>query len=262
MPAAADSLKVGFVGAGNVATHLAVFLHEQGHDVVAVASRNAESAKTLAEKVGAVTYEGLTKFPADLDIVIIAASDSEIPNISSQLPEIKGIVAHTSGSIPLEALSSHHKRAAVLYPLQTFSKDIPVDLSKVPFFIEATDEKSKEVVEALARRISDSVYFADSDIRAKLHIAGVLSSNFPIYLLEMTRRVLDEAGLPLSTVKPLVEASVSKAFSTAPLEALTGPAKRGDKTIVDKQAATFKNELEREIYEAVSKAILKDFNHI
>lgn len=101
---------------------------------------------------------------------------------------------------------------------------------------------------------------ADSSVRARLHVAGVLSSNFPIYLLKITEKVLAEAGLPLSTVKPLVEVSVAKAFEVGPRDALTGPARRGDIKVLQKQLDSLSSASDKAIYEAISDAILNDYH--
>lgn len=248
--------KIGIIGAGNVATHLSKHFHDRGHDIVGIVSRSNSSALVLAQKVNAPVLSSIQDMPVDVDLVLIATSDSAVCDICNQLPEIKGIVAHTSGSIPLSDISVNHSRAAVLYPLQTFSKDFEIDLSKVPFFIEATDDETLHIIEEFARELSPIVYHADSELRGKLHIAGVLSSNFPIYLLELTRRVIADAGLPLETVRPLVEMSIKKAFINGPLNALTGPAKRGDIAVIDKQSRFFVDPIDKEIYDSISKAIL------
>ncbi len=46
-----DLPRLGFIGAGTVATALAVALHGKGYPVVAVASRSFSSAQRLAELV-------------------------------------------------------------------------------------------------------------------------------------------------------------------------------------------------------------------
>lgn len=254
-------MKVGIAGAGNVATHLATAIKKSGHEIVAVVSKSYCTAEALAGKLNAVAIRNVEEMPSDLDFVLIASSDAAVSEISDRLPQIKGIVAHTSGSVPLEALSTRHVHAAVLYPLQTFTKDVPVDISKVPFFVEATDESALRTIESIAGELSERVHHADSVTRSRLHIAGVLSSNFPIYLLEMTRKVLSEQGLPLDTVKPLVKATIEKAFSTEPLAALTGPARRGDVEVVRKQSASFDSQIDKDIYDSISKAIFSEFGH-
>ncbi len=247
------------VGAGNVATRLGLCLHNKGVNISGVCSRSA-SANVLADKLNCKAYSKADDIPEDADMVLIATSDASVATVSAQLPKIKGVVAHTSGSIPLEALTEHHKHAAVLYPLQTFSKDVEVDISRVPFFIEASDTDAYEAVKNLALTLSDNVNDADSAIRSKLHIAGVLSSNFTVYLLKMTQQVLQEVNLPLDTVAPLVEATIKKAFMIGPEQAMTGPARRGDIAVINKQMAAMPEGIDKQIYALISNAILKEFH--
>jgi len=251
--------KIILVGAGNVATRLGLCLRDRGVNISGVFSRST-SANVLADKLKCKVYDKIAYIPEDTDMVLIATSDASVATVSVQLPKIKGVIAHTSGSIPLEALTEHHKHAAVLYPLQTFSKDVEVDISKVPFFIEASDAKAYDAVKNVAMTLSDNVNDADSAIRSKLHIAGVLSSNFTVYLLKMTQRVLQEINLPLDTVAPLVEATIKKTFAIGPEQAITGPARRGDIAVIDKQMAAMPEGIDKQIYALISNAILKEFH--
>lgn len=253
-------MRIAIIGAGNVASHLADILSEKGHKIEAVVSKSGKSAELIALKTGGMASDDISRLPSGLDLIIISVTDAAVSDVAVQLPVTDAIVAHTSGSIPLDVLS-HHPRRGVFYPLQTFSKDVDVKMKDVPFFIESADTGTLEELESLAREISPKVFRADSATRAKLHIAGVLSSNFPIYLLEMARQILAEAGLPLDTVRPLAEATVSKAFTTSPLDALTGPARRGDISVIRRQSATFSNPLEKAVYDSLSNAILARCGH-
>lgn len=255
-----SEFKVAIVGAGNVATRIGISLKKLDFDIVCVASRTIASASHLAGILGCEAVNDVSLIPADCDLVLIASTDAAVAEIASKLPEIKGVVAHTSGSVPLSAIACKHRRAAVIYPLQTFSREVEVDISTVPFFTEATDDTSLAVADAFAHKLSDTCEHADSAIRAKLHIAGVLSSNFPIYLLEMTQKVLESANLPLSTVAPLVKASMDKAFKAGPHNAITGPARRGDMAVLKRHIESLAEPDDKAIYKAISNAILKEFH--
>lgn len=247
------------VGAGNVSTHLCRALTAAGLKVAGICSRSVDSARRIQEELGIEALQGISQIPIDADLVIISTTDAAVATVASELPPIRGVVAHTSGSVPIGSLAPH-ARTAVLYPLQTFSKDCDVQIDKVPFFTEASDSESLQLIDAVAKLMSENVSHADSEIRRHLHLAGVLSCNFPVYLLEITRRVLAEVGLPLTTVQPLVEATMAKAFALGPLDAMTGPARRGDIKVIERQAAMLENEDERQLYELVSKAILKIYH--
>lgn len=250
-------LRIAVIGAGNVASHLAPALQRAGCEIVSVSSRSG-SSHGLAKRLGSQEM-AVKDITPDADIVLIAVKDSAVATVASELPAADYLVMHTSGSVPLETLSSLHRRAAVFYPLQTFSRDVPVNIREVPFFTEASDGECLAMVDALARRISDTVYHADSSQRRYLHLAGVLSSNFPIYLLELAGKTLAEAGFPLDVVKPLVKATVDKAFAVGPHDAITGPARRGDISVVNSQASMLRDD-EKDIYLKISNAITKEYN--
>lgn len=250
--------RIAFVGAGNVATHLAQALYDAGCTITACAASRASHASELAARFGAqaVTPDAV---PSDTDFIIISATDGSIAQIAAELPQTRGIVVHTSGSIPVDVLAARHERCGVLYPLQTFSRSVPVDMTQVPFFTEADSTATLESIDKLARMVSSHVYHADSDKRKLLHIAGVLSSNFTVYLLGQCREVLSRGGYPLEVVKPLVEATVSKAFAVGPYDAMTGPARRGDTAVIAGQSESLDEPL-RTIYNLISESIYNQYH--
>ena len=260
-PTDRQNIKIALIGAGNVATHLAVNLYQAGFNICMVVARHIESATALASRVGAVPTANIGDIDSDIDLAIISTTDTAVKDVAGTLPHIRGVVAHTSGSVPLDVLSVRHEHAAVIYPLQTFSKNSEVDMSRVPFFTEATDNESLELADAVAGSFGDHVFHAGSDIRARLHIAGVFACNFSVYMFEMARKALAEAGLPLDTVRPLVDVTVDKAFNLGPMKAMTGPARRGDIATVEKQMSQIGDPLEKEIYSLISQAIYKEFNN-
>lgn len=252
--------RIILIGAGNVATRLGLALVAAGHHIEGVCSRGSQSGRDLADLLGCRAIERIADTPAGCDMVLIATGDAAVAEVAAALPASGYVVAHTSGSVPIEVLARHHRHAAVLYPLQTFSKDVEVDISKVPFFTEASDDTAWQMVDDVARSLSHTVSHADSAVRSRLHVAGVLSCNFPVYLLDITRRVLADVGLPLDVVAPLVEATMCKTFDVGPLKAMTGPARRGDIDVVKRQLNSLALETDRNIYRALSQAILKEFH--
>ena len=126
------------VGAGNLATCLGVALRSVGITPLAVWSRTALSADTLADKLGCEAFTDISSLP-DADIVITAVSDDALPDVAKMVAKRypDSIVAHTAGSVPVdiwpEAAARHY---GVFYPMQTFSKTKSVDFSKVGIFVE------------------------------------------------------------------------------------------------------------------------------
>ena len=251
--------RIVLAGTGNVASHLCKAL---GDRITAVASRDINRARNLAMECGiphAVTYDGI----ADImpEIVIVSVADHAVQEVIDAIGPIttSPIVVHTSGTLHKEILESISRRTGILYPLQTFSKDVAVDMSNVPFFTEATSEQDLTVIDSIAHLISGNIHHADSANRQILHIAGVFSSNFVNILLEMVEDILAQANYPLDIVKPLVEATVAKAFEAGPHNAQTGPARRGDTSVMSKHTAALPYD-KRQVYELLSQYIIKSQN--
>ena len=134
-----------------MATHLARALSGVA-DVVAVASRGGASACRLAERIGGgCKAVGLDLLPDDADLYLIAVSDDAVAEVAASTPDYPGIWAHTSGSVPVDALSGCKSRSGVFYPLQTFTRDVDVDVAEVPFFIEGSDsDTGKELMKPVS----------------------------------------------------------------------------------------------------------------
>ncbi len=256
--------RVAMVGSGNVATHLVRSLaNDPAIDICAISSRHAENAFSLADEISkpdcATDFESIAQ--SRPDIIIVSVADGALKSVVDKIGPINSnpLVLLTSGTMEKEILEYISPRTGVLYPLQTFSKNTPVDLSKVPFFTEAATPDDLFIADWLASRMSSHVYHADSAKRGILHIAGVFSSNFVDILLESVEKILQEGGYDLSTVKPLVEATVAKAFDVGPHQALTGPAKRGDMEVVALQHSRCPEEL-KDSYRVLTQLITKFHN--
>ncbi len=246
-------------GTGNVASHIA---HALAGRIAAVCSRTPDHARDLAQENNIPAWGSLTDVvsfkPA---IVIISVADNAVDRVVEAIGNIASapLVVHTSGTVQKERLAPISPRTGVLYPLQTFSKNTFVDMARVPFFTEAAVADDYAILDGVASCISATVHHADAHQRSKLHIAGVFSSNFIVEMLDIAGQVLAEENYPLETVRPLVEATVAKVFAIGPHDALTGPAKRGDKAVMDIQRAALDNDLQK-IYDSISDYIIKTHN--
>jgi predicted short-subunit dehydrogenase-like oxidoreductase (DUF2520 family) len=248
--------RIGFIGSGNVATHLACGFAAAGLSVCQVISRNISHAKALATQIdGCVPLDDIALLDKSLDCVIISTSDASVAEIAAQISDFQGVLMHTSGSIPMTVLAGAAKRYGVLYPLQTFSREANVDLSEVPFFTEASDDEALAVIDSLASMLSHSVHHADSAQRRTLHIAGVLSCNFVTYLWQCATEQLQQDGYDFSVVAPLIRATLDKTLAVGAHQAQTGPARRGD---VDVMLAHINRLPEpiKSIYREMSQAIM------
>ncbi len=249
--------RIIIIGSGNVATHLARALSNVAR-VEAISSRHPDNARALATQIpGCKASDSLTDLPADADFYIIAVADDQVATVADALPDVKGIVAHTSGSVPIEALARHQRRG-VFYPLQTFSKNAQIDISQVPFLIEASDSLTAEALRALASELSRTVVDADSTLRSHIHVAAVFTCNFPNFMWSCAAELLEKDGLDLNIMRPLLYATLDKALAIGPEAAQTGPARRGDLHVIEKHMASLPPALAR-LYQILTDHIIDKY---
>lgn len=233
-------MKVNIIGSGNVAFHLLKAFRDAG-----------------LEDVYSVEPHSLQGLHTDSDVSLIAVSDAAIPEVIAHLPEMKGIIAHTSGSTPLSVFEeSGIRNFGVFYPMQTFSKSKPLDYKKIPFYVEGSDKEAAQTLFILASIISPIVRYADSLQRRALHIAAVLSCNFVNHLWTLSSLFLKENGLDFADFLPLIEETLDKVKTLSPKEAQTGPAVRGDMNIVHSHLDLLNDKPHiKEIYRLLSESI-------
>ena len=227
--------RIAFVGAGNVAWHLAQALTAAGHEVEAIYSRSRTSREPLASQLPqAQTLDTLDFSRLVLDVVFISVPDAALADVAAALKVSPGtLVVHTSGSQPLALLQKvEGARAGVFYPLQTFSKIKPIDMALVPLLVEAQSQETLQQLETLARSISSQVYQVSSEARKQLHLAAVFACNFTNHLLGISQQLLQEANLPKQLLQPLIEETIAKAAQQNPFSVQTGPAIRGDENVL------------------------------
>ena len=253
-------MKIALIGAGNLATNLGKALFHAGHEIVQVYSRKEESAKALAEVLKCAYTADLASVVTSADVFILALADDAVERIAGLLREGREnqLFVHTAGSLHLDVLPT--ARRGVLYPMQTFSKDKEVDFSVIPCFVESFLKDDMELLLALAKTVSDTVYELNSNDRKYLHLAAVFCNNFANHCFTLGAHLLKEHGnLPFSVMLPLIDETASKLHVMSPHDAQTGPARRRDKRVLEKhQMLLATNPDMGKIYELFSDSIYYD----
>lgn len=237
-------MRISFVGAGNVAWHLAQALEQAGHHIVEVYSRDARNARRLVHKL----YD--TNIAPDLDfaestaeLIVLAVADDALTEVMSRivLPE-NCMLVHTSGPQSLQKLeelaqiySDVPVHTGVFYPLQTFSKEVAIHFDDIPLCIEASDPATEQRLVALAQDLSRVVYLVSSAERQILHVGAVFACNFTNHLLSIAKKLLEREQLEFALLKPLIGETIRKALEAQdPAAVQTGPARRGDHQTIEK----------------------------
>lgn len=247
--------RVVIIGSGNVATSLAHGLATRCR-VMQIYSRHLSNAHALADAVGCDNAtDDLKALLPDADAYIIAVRDDVIVDVIASTPDNGALWVHTSGSKPISLFEGYRSRYGVLWPMQSFSRDMVVPLDDVHFFAEANNEGALDDLMALGRLLSSHVVEADSAKRLQLHIASVFSCNFANHLWSLADELLTEAGLSFDAMKPLIRTTVDKLDSLAPAQSQTGPAVRHDTQVVARHLAMLDGD-KRDIYDLLSQSIM------
>jgi predicted short-subunit dehydrogenase-like oxidoreductase (DUF2520 family) len=250
------TFNIVIVGAGNVATHLGPALKTQGYNIVQVYSQTERSAKTLADRLGTNFITDLAALDYSADIFLFCLKDDALLNVLKQTRFTNQILIHTAGSLPLDIFKDFGFHYGVLYPLQTLIKERILDLSSVPFCIEASTPFAESIIVKLASGISGKVEFVDSKKRIILHIAAIFACNFTNHMFYIAEKLMNENGLDLDLLKPLIQETFTKIMETNPQTAQTGPAKRGDMKTINEHLNLLSNHPGmQKIYTTVSESI-------
>ncbi len=249
-------ISIVILGTGNVAKHFYDAFSDV--DQVKILQVVGRSEKKL------LGYSKYTEVTTDFhqlkkaDVYLIAVSDNAIEEVCGKLININGLVVHTSGSYPMNALSPIQKKG-VFYPLQSFTAGKEVDFKEIPICIEASLDDDVKLLDQLARLISDHIYHISSEQRKTIHIAAVFVNNFTNHLYKIGSDLCTANNIPFELLLPLIRETAQKISTLNPHEAQTGPARRGDTTTVENHLSLLQNSTHKEIYSLLSNSIKKDY---
>ena len=247
-------LKVVVLGNGNLGTHLCI-VFEKNPEILLLQNYNRTGAKILNCQVP-ITSNKL-KIP-EADIYIFAFSDNSLSEVHHGFKHLKGLKVHTSGSTPLDIFSDFD-RYGVFYPLQSFTKEIPVDFSEIPIGIEAYNENDQQLLLKLAKYISTEVYVLNSLQRNALHVAAVFANNFTNFMYTQSEAICREHGINFNMLRPLIKNTCKKINSGEPKELQTGPAIRKDSETIKRHILTLTDPKQIKLYQFLTKQIQEHY---
>jgi predicted short-subunit dehydrogenase-like oxidoreductase (DUF2520 family) len=201
---------VRIVGPGRAGRSLAAALRAAGWDVVGLLGR----------------HDDLAEAASGVDVLVIATPDDAVAAAAAAVrPEPGCVVLHLSGSLGLDVLGGHPRRAALhpLVPLPNPAVGARRLAGGVTFAV-AGDPMARVIAESLGGR---AVEVDDAD-RPAYHAAACIAANHVVALLGQVERVAAGAGLGLDAFLGLTRAALDDVAVLGPRAALTGPAVRGD----------------------------------
>lgn len=250
--------KIGIIGSGNVAFHLASAFLENNCTIEWVYSRNEATGSELANKCDTKFIDSLNNI-SEVDLVLVCIKDDGINVVLNQLPSNINI-AYTSGTFGLYDSQASHQNLGVFYPLQTFKKESKVDIFEVPFLIEAKNDYFKQQLFDLAWKLSKNVHFTTSEMRMHLHLAAVMLNNFANHLAVLAKQHLDAHNLNWELLYPLIKETNKKILEGQPEKTQTGPAIRGDYSSIEKHLNALEGDV-NSVYKSLTNSILNLYGH-
>lgn len=268
-------MEIIIIGTGNLGYHLCKAIENQLYKEVnvedsAFAKANTNNVKNSLKLVGyynrsarvitdlnAPLLDSIQDLP-NADLVIIATPDDDIHGVSASL-KTNAVVAHTSGSVSLNAIA-HHKSHGVFYIPQSFSKTREMDLRSLPICIEFNNSHAQEVLEELGNTLSRKLSHLNSQQRGRLHIAAVYMNNFVNHCYTKADEILNDSQIDASLLYPLMNETLAKAQDLSPLAAQTGPARRNDEQTISRHLESLKSS-DRAMYEAITQSIKNTYGN-
>ena len=249
-------MEIVIIGSGNVATHLIKAFQENNINIKQLYGRNSSDLEHLS-KTFSIPYSTTTLEKADL--YLISVSDRAVEDVSKLITYSDCLVAHTSGSLPVDILQGDYRKAS-FYPLQTFSKTKDLDYKKIPFFIETEERRDEIYLLELAKKISENVMISTFEKRKYIHLTAVFSCNFVNHLFTRAKEISDKQEIPFEYFLPLIDETVEKIHSVDPKEAQTGPAVRNDVRILELHENLIDDAEHLKIYQTLNNSIKKMYN--
>jgi predicted short-subunit dehydrogenase-like oxidoreductase (DUF2520 family) len=233
--------KIAIIGTGNIGTWLLKTLQTQNNlSVVSFSSRKIET------------------LPKDFDLYIFALKDDAYEDVLQQISFKMPCAVHTSGSLTQNILAPFSEKFGIFYPYQTISKDVTCGMRyEVPICIEASNSIFETTLFQWSKSIFPIVYKINENQRFAMHLAAVFANNFTNAMYNVAYHIFKENNLDWSLIFPLLENTLEKAKHHTPHLVQTGPAVRGDVTIMEKHCNALEDGDLKALYRLVSKIIQK-----
>ena len=249
-------MKIVIIGAGNVAFHLIKSITNSGHQLVQIYNRTIENIKESTKKIP--LSDSIGGIYPNADIYIICVKDNAIEEIANQLKMNNKLVLHTSGNRTMDILQNSSSNYGIFYPIQSFTKEIPLNFKKVPIIIEANNAEALEMLKSFSESISERVIEMDLEKRQKLNIAGVFVNNFTNHLYHLMDEYLEKESIDFSILHPIIQNTVDKIKIKSPRACQTGPAIRNDLETIENQKKILEKEIDLlKIYNEFTQGIMK-----
>lgn len=264
--------RVAIVGAGNLASALAVSLRDSGYKIEQIMARGPgpplQRARRLAREVEAsAVVAGRPRIHAE--VVWFCVPDSSIAGGAESLAaaaDWKGRVAlHSSGALTADELDSLREAGAAVasvHPMMTFVRGSRPSLKDVPFAIEG-DRRAVRSARELVRGLGGRIFTIRKEQKDAYHAWGMFASPLLDALLAVAERVAEAAGVRRQMARermlPILRQTLNNYGRMGAAESFSGPIARGDVATVQKHLGVLRSlPGARDVYIALARAAMRD----
>jgi predicted short-subunit dehydrogenase-like oxidoreductase (DUF2520 family) len=262
--------RVAIVGAGSLASALAVSLLAAGYRIDLIISRKGiasrRQARRLAREIGASAV-AIHRAHIQTDLVWFCVPDGAIAGAAHSLLEAadwKGKIAlHSSGALTSDQLHVLHKRGAAVasvHPLMTFVRGSRPQFASVPFAVEG-DQKAVRAARAIVRGLHGRPFPIRKQHKEAYHAWGMFVSPLLTALLAASENVAASAGVSRKAagqrMLPILRQTLENYARLGAPASFSGPIARGDVDTVKKHLKILQDVPEvREVYLALANVAL------
>jgi predicted short-subunit dehydrogenase-like oxidoreductase (DUF2520 family) len=268
LPGMAQKPDIAIVGAGNLATALALALRKAGYRIEAIVSRKEGSlrAKRLAKRFGTRVVVNPKTLAAK--ILWLCVPDGEIARAASTLAQVfagRGKIAlHSSGALTSDELRSLRRKGtevASVHPLMTFVRNSAPSLAGIPFAIEG-DSKAVRAARSIVRDLGGEAYRIRKKEKNAYHTWGTFASPLLTALLATTEHVAGLAGVKAKAARrrmlPILLRTIENYARLGAGKGFSGPIIRGDVETVRRHLEVLRRApIPKQVYLALARAAME-----
>jgi len=240
--------KIGFIGAGTVATTFAIKLAEGGYPVVAVADIKLAMAQRMADRIkGCQIYDTNQGVVDTADLVIIATWDQAMIPIINQINwRPNKSVVHTSGFFGTDILEPAKRagaRVGGFHPAQLFANlDQALETLPGSAFCLLGEPPLLDTLKEMVSAIKCNWIVLKPEQKPLYHVALAFTSDFTMVCIKIATDLFQKFGVsPTETIKvlkPIIRGTVDGIINMGFPNCFSGPITRGDLSVISKHVAT------------------------
>lgn len=241
-------VRLGILGGGRAAWAFGSAWRRMGWPLSGVWLRN-ESHSHIAELLETARVD-LTDLARDSELLLVAVSDRAIPEVAAMIPETDALIFHAAGALlsVRGGFSLHPLRA--LPPLGA-----PSDLEGTLLVFEGEHRRTaKLITSAIGARFAE----VSAENKPLYHAAAVFGSNYVAALLEISQRMMKEAGIEQvrGDIAALAQSAIENWLRNEDARRFTGPAARGDLDVLAQHREVLRHDAQlTQIYDLLADQI-------